>query len=52
MGDMADMLLDGEVCSWCGCLVCGPNACPVLCEGCWDGLDKDEKKQWTKVKAL
>ena len=41
MGEMADDMIEGHSCSWCGVYFRKPHGYPVLCWGCW----KDSKKE-------
>jgi len=34
MGDIADMMLEGQMCQWCGEILDEGNGYPVVCAGC------------------
>lgn len=34
MGDIADMMLDGQMCQWCGVIIDDDKGYPVVCRGC------------------
>ena len=42
MGDMADLAINGETCSWCGIFFEEDHGYPVLCESCADGKKNEE----------
>lgn len=43
MGENADDLVEGMVCSWCGLFFAEPHGYPVLCHECYDGATKKER---------
>ena len=34
MGDIADMMLEGQMCQWCGEILDDGDGYPVVCAGC------------------
>ena len=44
MGDMADMAINGEMCSYCGTTFEEENGFPLLCPSCWNEAVKDVKR--------
>ena len=43
MGEIAEAMINGEMCSWCGVYFEQANEFPVLCEDCFqEELDKGE----------
>jgi len=41
MGEIADSMVDGEMCSWCGIMFTEEHGYPVACDSCWsDALDQ------------
>ena len=47
MGEIADDMIDGFMCSWCGVYFENDHGYPVACDSCWeDALEdiKDGKK--------
>jgi hypothetical protein len=45
MGDIADAMLDGTLCEWCGCYVeTGGQGFPMLCADCYREADPKQKK--------
>lgn len=50
MGEIADAVLDGDMCERCGCWIGEGDGYPRLCSGC-EGADKDDHlKPWPKPK--
>ena len=59
MGEIADDMLDGTICSLCGCFFVDTepdsdpessaklfsHGYPVVCLDCWAGLNKEDRKQ-------
>ena len=52
MGDISDMMLDGQMCQWCGGIIDDDKGYPVVCRGCQKhhnvnefGESKDEIKK-------
>lgn len=35
MGEMADDMIEGYSCSWCGIYFRRPHGFPVICSSCW-----------------
>jgi hypothetical protein len=44
MGDIADDIINGFQCSWCGVCFEEENGFPVACESCWAEALDDVKK--------
>lgn len=42
MGEMADDLIDGAACSWCGMYFEKEHGYPVVCDGCREGYSDKE----------
>jgi hypothetical protein len=36
MGDVADMMVNGDICSWCSSPNSDPGGYPVICQDCFD----------------
>lgn len=49
MGDIADDLIDGHSCSWCGIYFVKPHGYPVLCLSCWAGALPTDKKDYQRA---
>ena len=43
MGEMADMLINGEQCSHCSSMFENGHGYPVLCHECYDTESKEER---------
>lgn len=54
MGEIADMMLDGTLCTVCGAVIDDGNAkgYPVKCEDCIEEEKKDKLKNNKKSKKL
>ncbi len=48
MGDMADMMLDGTMCSVCGSFIGSNNDYPTMCDECAKEAEKEQKKNKQK----
>ena len=44
MGEIADMIIEGGMCEWCGVVFRENHNYPVLCWDCWDNATKEERK--------
>lgn len=44
MGDIADDIIDGFSCSWCGVYFVEEHGYPVICKDCYENSTKQEKK--------
>ncbi len=42
MGEIADMMINGEMCSWCGICFIGEHSYPVVCKSCAEGKSDKE----------
>lgn len=60
MGDIADMMLDGQMCQWCGDILGDGDGYPVVCRGCQkennvdqygDEITKSKKSPGPKIKC-
>jgi rubredoxin len=49
MGEIADDMVNGFSCSLCGIYFQEEHGYPVVCETCWNDLNKREKKQYQKA---
>ena len=49
MGEYADMMIDGESCSLCGCNFEKSHGYPVVCSNCWKKLSKEDRKNHQKA---
>lgn len=36
MGEIADSMIEGETCSFCGVMFENPHGYPIACQSCWD----------------
>lgn len=41
MGEIADMIINGEQCHWCGVCFEHPHGYPVACKSCWEEVKSD-----------
>jgi hypothetical protein len=48
MGEIADMMVDGGMCSWCGVVFRKNYGYPVLCKSCWDSGTPEEREGFQK----
>ena len=51
MGEIADDMIDGASCSWCGVYFSEEHGYPVACESCWDDEKERNPKEFKKVKG-
>ncbi len=42
MGEIAEMMLDGTMCQWCGEFIDDPMGFPTVCAGCQQGEGVDQ----------
>ena len=42
MGEIAEMMLDGTLCQWCGELIDDAMGFPTVCAGCQDSEGVDQ----------
>lgn len=47
MGDMAEMMIDGTMCSVCGVYIGSDNDFPTMCDDC----EKDSRQENRKAKS-
>lgn len=50
MGDIADMMMEGSMCVWCGVVFKNTHEYPVICKRCWDNSTPEERKGIQKAK--
>jgi hypothetical protein len=43
MGDIADDLISGRSCSWCGIIFEEEHGYPVVCLGCWQDAKPQDR---------
>ena len=44
MGEMADEMMDGGFCSWCGVVFRSNHGFPVICQHCYKEWKKEDPK--------
>ena len=44
MGEIAEAMIEGAMCSWCGVVFEEAHGHPVLCEDCYEGALQEEGK--------
>lgn len=44
MGEIADDLIAGRTCSWCGKVFTREHTYPVVCKWCWNEATASERK--------
>ena len=49
MGEIADDMIGGHCCSWCGIYFTNEHSYPVVCNECWKDATKDERKDVQKA---
>lgn len=49
MGQIADDMIDGFMCSLCGTYFEEEHGYPVVCRGCWEDLTEEEKEMYQKA---
>lgn len=52
MGDIADSMLEGEICSWCGLELDTPMGVPALCHACWADASKQDREGFMRAKEF
>lgn len=54
MGQIADDMINGFQCSWCGVCFEGEHGYPVACHSCWREAMKDPKnrKDFKRTKTI
>jgi hypothetical protein len=43
MGEIADDIIDGRSCAWCGSMFTVKHGYPVVCKGCWKEATPEER---------
>lgn len=46
MGDVADFMLDGVLCEWCGSYIEGSGGYPQLCADCFDEATPARRREY------
>lgn len=46
MGEIAQGMVEGVLCGWCGTYIEGHGGYPQLCEGCWEVATPAQKAEW------
>ncbi len=49
MGEVADDILSGLQCSWCGVMFEADHGYPVVCEDCWENAKPEQRKTIQKA---
>jgi len=44
MGEVADSLINGEICSWCNKWLEHPTGYPTICTACYKASNKGKKQ--------
>ena len=44
MGEIADAMINGEMCEWWGTMFEKEHGYPVLCDSCWEDATKKERE--------
>lgn len=52
MGEIADDMIDGYACSWCGIYFDGEHGYPVVCSSCYGDWLEDDGGNKKKLKKL
>jgi len=52
MGDIADDIIDGFQCSWCGVCFTQEHGYPVACNDCWKSATNQERSNSGVQKAI
>ena len=53
MGELADDIINGQSCSWCGVCFVKEHGYPVACKDCWeDHDDQHDKTETAAQKAI
>lgn len=42
MGEIADLMLEGSMCQWCGACLDDAQGCPTVCGGCQQAHNVDQ----------
>ena len=52
MGEMSDMIVNGDMCEWCGTIFEVSHGYPVLCDDCWnETIPKERKGHQREIKS-
>lgn len=43
VGEIADMIVDGGMCEWCGTVFTQDYGYPVVCSDCWNNATPEER---------
>ena len=49
MGEIANDLIEGKSCSWCGVYFTHEHSYPVVCNGCWKDATPSERQDVQKA---
>jgi hypothetical protein len=49
VGEQADLILNGEMCSWCGTMFEREHGHPVACDDCWENAPVSDQKNVQKA---
>ena len=49
MGEIADDMIEGASCQWCGQYFTEEHGYPVVCSECWATASKEERKNVQKA---
>ena len=52
MGEVADSMINGECCSWCGIYFEDEHGYPVVCQGCFKDWCEEDGGSSKKLKKL
>lgn len=52
MGELAEMIVEGKMCSWCGVCFEEEHGYPVACKDCWKTTDAEKRKKSGVQKAV
>ena len=52
MGEIADDMVNGRCCQWCGIYFIEEHGYPVLCNDCWSDCDEKEEFNQATLKEL
>lgn len=50
MGEVANDMIEGFACSWCGVYFKSEHGYPVLCRDCYGGASRKERKEFQRAK--
>lgn len=49
MGEIADQMVNGSACQWCGVLFEKEHGYPVICRNCFDNSTRKERRHIVKA---